>query len=71
MSRKLDSSAARRDVRSNAAAKARLHSDPIWAVDLVSYHHLDTESLAEVEHALRVGEAGARGLDADSGGAAV
>src|ERR1700757_3968574 len=41
------------------------------AVDLVSYHHLDTESLAEVEHALRVGEAGARGLDADSGGGAV
>src|ERR1700756_3759148 len=31
------------------------------AVDLVSHHHLDTQSFAEVEHALRVGETRARG----------
>src|ERR1700739_4807284 len=41
------------------------------AVDLVSHHHFGAQSLAEVEHALRVGEAGARRLDTDSGGGAV
>src|ERR1700751_5363932 len=41
------------------------------AVDLVSHHHFGAQSLAEVEHALGVGEAGARRLDTDSGGGAV
>src|SRR6201998_4419760 len=41
------------------------------AVDVVSHHHFGAQSLAEVEHALRVGEAGARRLDTDSGGGAV
>src|ERR1700758_4204183 len=40
-------------------------------VDLVSHHHLDAQSLAETEHALRVGETRAGRLDTDSAGGAV
>ena len=38
------------------------------AVDLVAHHDLEAQALGEVVDALRGGESGARGLDADRGG---
>jgi cell division protease FtsH len=61
--------AAGRALECRGEGEAAQRSD--LTVDLVSYHHLDAQSLAEVEHALRVGETRARGLDADSAGGAV
>ena len=52
MSRKLDSSPARREVSSKAAPKATAHSDAELAVDLVAHHDLDAQALGEVVDAL-------------------
>ena len=68
MSRKLDSSPARREVQLVGGAEGDRARGAELAVDLVAHHDLQAEALGQVVHPLRAGEAGAGGLDADRGG---
>ena len=68
MSRKLDSSPARRDVSSVRGAEGHGAGAADLTVDLVAHHDFETQTFGEMVDALGCGESGTRGLDADRGG---
>ena len=70
MSRKFESSPARRERAAVGGAEGDGAGGADLAVDLVAHDDLDPEALALVEDALGGGEAGAGRLDADHGGRA-
>ena len=68
MSRKLDSSPARREVSSIGRAEGDGAGGADLTVDLVAHHHFEAQAFGEMVNPLGAGESGARRLDADRGG---